>query len=670
MNTEGTLRSIIDDHLPFLYEAHTRAKTDRNSDQQYEPGILEANAAMVFVYASRILGIKTAESQGLDALDDLARIDVERIPPLAWNYIAYALLLVENELERRVSNRLTEGVRGNAELLLAYRFPTGLYRDTKAEETCWTAGPLVGAQALYPNDPQREEWQEKANEFFLNAYNREEDAKSDRIVEGKPLSSRVTTANLFTDFTCENHGAFHPSYQACINNYGLPYLVYRDYLGGVPESLVWNWEGIHSVMRRLTGANGRVFAPAGTDYFPYSHAEQIHYFALVADALDDDLAYHTLGSAARRLKQFQDSEHGRLVGSYLRNQSHIYWEFHFASFVAMAHAITCTGNKRRSSPDVGRDADANPDGRGPWSSPYTRFTIHKSSRFLAGFAVKGLLNRNPGSGYLVPSDGPIWSDHFCNERSLAPSISDHEGSPIALELDDHRIGHDSESSWVVASFMDEPETIRRTTAFVTHDEGALHFERITRYGEQVRIFGSDSDLSHSRAEGEEFSPWSVRTLNYRIVNDRLDFRTIAVDHEGGRIEFRDREQVVELTGRWIILDGRIGLVRVWGNTDWDLIYRRETKSLKPNHYWNHDTWSLTIALRGADPPARGYGELGTHGVLIVPVEGRDEFESSMSRDPISVVEKSTGELEVGVDYRRWSRKWHLGLGHLISIRKL
>ncbi len=390
---QSRIAEITKDHLPFLIDAYggitesdTHGRPLGKNESIYEPGLIDSNAAVVFAYAAgRTPGARRdLGSLAQRALRRVAECDPESVPPLAWSYVAYALLLGDesrtgraaqgrrSRAEQQIVARLAAGVASCAERLLDYVFPTGLYADTKAEETCWTAGPLVGAQALCPDDPRLDAWREKAHRFFLNSYNREADRGSSTVVEDKPLGERVSTANLFDDFTLENHGAFHPSYQACINNYAIPYLIYRDYLGRIPESLTWNWRGVHGVMQRLLRPNGRIFCPAGTDYSPYSHAEQIHYLALIVDSLGDPLALRATERAVARIRKFQAHEAGRLVGGSLGGGRHLYWEYHFASFVVFAHALL------RACAIVPADSIAAARiGGGPWSSAYARsVTLH------------------------------------------------------------------------------------------------------------------------------------------------------------------------------------------------------------------------------------------------------------------------------------------------------
>lgn len=131
-----------------------------------------------------------------------------------------------------------------------------------------------------------------------------------------------------------------------------------------------------------------------------------------------------------------------------------------------------------------------------------------------------------------------------------------------------------------------------------------------RYGEQVPIFGTDMHLSRVKAEGPEYRPWTVETLNYRLANEDLYFRPIRVQHEGGERVVESGAAEWSAGGGWVFLDGRLGIVRLWGDGDWHFDYRRETEPLRKEHFWKHEIWALNIAFRRGSPPPRGYGLMG------------------------------------------------------------
>ena len=531
---------ILEDFLPFAVDAFTRRR-ELFDQSAYEPGLCETNFAVILaeIATGDSYREKTHSRSELiqliqEALARTARCPWREVQPLAWSYVAYALVHVGDRLERSLYDDLRTKVANWADVLLDYDFPTGLYRDTKAEETCWTVGPLVGAQALWPGDPRCAAWQEKANGFYLNSYNREEDLWEEAVVEGLPVRDRVSTANVFLDFTTENHGAFHPAYQACINNYAIPYIIYKKSLGRVPDTLVWNWKGLHSVMSRLYAADGRILYPTGNDYYPYSHCEQAHYLAIVTDALRDPLGLWALKKALRNVHELQQAHGGRVVDTYLNGDHHIYWEFHFTSFVAFAHALA-----PYEGIEVLDDRQALDDAGGPWVSPYAGILVHKGRKLHAGFGLKGLVGRKLGTGFVVPQGTRVWTDYFCSVPQLAPTIRDASGEEAALDLKAHAIGSNTDEAWALGAWADRDLRLRRTMAYLAHEEGVLHVEHALFVGKVGH--GSAEPEVPIRPRPECPGLIGVRPDRVRLeVQGGLLSRGIA---DGGR-ELRHRTEIV------------------------------------------------------------------------------------------------------------------------------
>jgi len=101
-----------------------------------------------------------------------------------------------------------------ADLQLPRIVPSGLAEDTKAEENAWDAEILATAVALFPDHPHRALWWEKLCEFAYNTFSIATDRYDSRLADGRPLKERVYTVNLYSDFTLENHGAYHFCYVA------------------------------------------------------------------------------------------------------------------------------------------------------------------------------------------------------------------------------------------------------------------------------------------------------------------------------------------------------------------------------------------------------------------------------------------------------------------------
>jgi hypothetical protein len=186
-----------------------------------------------------------------------------------------------------------------------------------------------------------------------------------------------------------------------------------------------------------------------------------------------------------------------------------------------------------------------------------------------------------------------------------------------------------------------------------------------RYGEQVPIFGSDADLSRTRAEGKEFGPWSVETLNYRVVNDSLYFGPIEIQHEAGNRVVESEADRWTSSGDWVFLDGRLGIVRLWGEGSWHFDYRYETDPMRKGHYWTHETWALNITFREGTPP-RGYGLMGGHAVLFVPADSAEDVKA-VARNARAAIVEHHGDFGFTVSLNGWHASHLVRLGHLLSF---
>ncbi|MGY6214131.1 hypothetical protein ACW73L_03125 [Methylolobus aquaticus] len=101
-----------------------------------------------------------------------------------------------------------------ADLQLPRIVPSGLAEDTKAEENAWDTEILAAALALFPAHAHATAWREKLIEFAMNTLSVPQDRWDERLVDGRRIRDQVYTTNLHSDYTLENHGAYHFCYVA------------------------------------------------------------------------------------------------------------------------------------------------------------------------------------------------------------------------------------------------------------------------------------------------------------------------------------------------------------------------------------------------------------------------------------------------------------------------
>jgi hypothetical protein len=653
---------LIESALPYLV-----SKYDADAGQK-QAGIFGlSNLAAVLAhinfsadYDSNRTGVSRSDLSKLaltvlKRIDDLLSQPDSAIPDFfSLTYLGFTALLLKEQLSLAWRGSLIAKIIAGADSLLDCRLPSGLYYDTKAEENCWNAGPLVVAQALAPDNPNCRHWQTKAIEFFMNAYSREEDNWDETIIDGKPVKDWVYTANVLPDFTTENHGGFHSEYQTCNDNYAIPYLVYKKYLGKIPQALTWNWQSLHAVTSRMVMSEGYLFHPVVGDYPPFCQAGHCHYFALMADALKDPLALWALKRVLCWLDKIQrvDNPPGRLTPSHMINSNAVLWDFHAASFLVFAHALAPFNGI-----EIINDEQAMAVKSGPWHSPYCRFVLHKGRRLFSSYALR----KNSAVGYILPQGYDLWSDFYTRGGypNLCAEIRNEKKEKIEMELSDHIIGLDGEEVWGLGQYLDERRVILHTTAFLAHEEGVVHIERIMRYGEQSPVFGKVVFNFPSPEQA-----WQVKTLNYRLINDCLFHRRIRITTAAGEHVLDQTPLEWEEDGRWLLIDGKIGLIKLWGEMRWVFSYQFEEDNLaRP---FPHRTWSLIIALKPKGALPVSYGSLGGHAVLFRRCSTAEDLNQIICRQSCTVLEKH-GVFDINLNLRTWKKHCEIDLTHRLRI---
>jgi hypothetical protein len=94
--------------------------------------------------------------------------------------------------------------------------PHQLKRNTKAEENAWMSMIFDKAVLLLPSDPRRPKWEKAFQRWALSSFLRPADEHSREIVDGRTVAEQFTGANIYDDFTLENHNMVHPDYMGAI----------------------------------------------------------------------------------------------------------------------------------------------------------------------------------------------------------------------------------------------------------------------------------------------------------------------------------------------------------------------------------------------------------------------------------------------------------------------
>ncbi|MGJ7029751.1 hypothetical protein [Niabella hirudinis] len=183
--------------------------------------------------------------------------------------------------------------------------PHQLRSDSKSEENGWNSQVLSAALILMPNDRRGAGWEQALQKWAMSSYLRPADSTSKTVVDQVPVYQQFTGANIYDDFTLENHDIVHPDYMgAWILNAGndLDYLM----TDRKPfDAFLYNLPGIYNVQKRLLLPDGGYCYPNGQDWALFRNADWMPVHATAVARFNDPEAVYYLQEAIETAEKMQ-----------------------------------------------------------------------------------------------------------------------------------------------------------------------------------------------------------------------------------------------------------------------------------------------------------------------------------------------------------------------------
>jgi hypothetical protein len=235
-----------------------------------------------------------------------------------------AALLVWNDLPKELQQDLIRVAAAEADRVASKPPKDAKPGDTGAEENAWDTHAPAIALALSPDHPHAPRWLRAAQIYAANTYSTKADHISTAALGPDRVRDIVKTANLFDDFTLENHGFFHPAYLQVSGELlgeAWLYLQMGDRLHGThlapklkPYALHHAKDVWENVEKLLLLPSGELTYPCGNDW-TFNSSITPSYLAYIATALNDPAAYRA--AAALPQQAIHHREHSppdRILG--------------------------------------------------------------------------------------------------------------------------------------------------------------------------------------------------------------------------------------------------------------------------------------------------------------------------------------------------------------------
>jgi len=216
-----------------------------------------------------------------------------------------------------VWDELPEDVRSGVRRIVAHEAdriarstpPHQIQLDTKAEENAWNSRILSVALLLLPNDSRRSDWEVAFPKWAMSSFLRPADEQSQAMVDGQTVAAQFTGANIYDDFTLENHNIVHPDYMTCFSLSLAAELEYALSGRRPPECLRHNVAGIYENLKWFILPDGGFVYPNGQDWQLFRNADWTVKSVMMSVLLRDPDAWSLACQGVETLEKMQARSH-------------------------------------------------------------------------------------------------------------------------------------------------------------------------------------------------------------------------------------------------------------------------------------------------------------------------------------------------------------------------
>ncbi|MCR5464831.1 MAG: hypothetical protein K6F06_09910 [Bacteroidales bacterium] len=257
-----------------------------------------AMGSLVWAYSTH-KAVRLKECRGGDYWGSVGLGDSKWESSLWAFSVAWSAFFQWDKLTDSQKEHIHSLIAAECEYELQRELPVGVIGDTKAEENGWEACVLAAALGLFPEDPSASLWFERMREFAVNSYSHPSDTllkePLDPWYNNQSVADLTKGANLFEDYTLQNHKYFHPSYLNVVaQELGEAALALQMFQEGLGKGVKWKSEALfHNILKvkenvidYLALPDGEIAMPNGNDWSLFLF-DQITSFSVMATFLRD-----------------------------------------------------------------------------------------------------------------------------------------------------------------------------------------------------------------------------------------------------------------------------------------------------------------------------------------------------------------------------------------------
>lgn len=240
-----------------------------------------AGASLVYAYSTH-KAVRLKRCKGGDWWGSTSVHDSKWESSL-WSFsVAWSAFFQWDKLSEKQKKHIHSLLAAECNYELEREIPTGYAGNTRAEENGWEVCVLAAALGLFPEDTLAPKWFARMREFAVNSYSHPGDSLQteslDTWYDSTSAAALFKGPNLYEDYTLQNHGFFHSSYQNVViqelGEAALALSLFQKEQGREERwhsrALFHNVEAVmDSVLVKLALADGELAMPNGNDWSLY-----------------------------------------------------------------------------------------------------------------------------------------------------------------------------------------------------------------------------------------------------------------------------------------------------------------------------------------------------------------------------------------------------------------
>lgn len=212
-----------------------------------------------------------------------------------WAYsLGKAAWYIGDDLPLALKDNICRIVKSEASRFYDVVPPHRVKYDTASEENAWNSQIFHVASLLMPDDPDYSKWQHLFCKWVLSSYITSNDMKSDTVISGFKISD-FEGANIYDDYTLENHNIVHPDYMCAFILSMQTAVDYKMTGREVPDFLLFNIPQIYDNLKWFSLPDGGLTYPSWQDWRIFRNPDWLINHVYMAIFAHDKDAFHYAG---------------------------------------------------------------------------------------------------------------------------------------------------------------------------------------------------------------------------------------------------------------------------------------------------------------------------------------------------------------------------------------